>query len=61
VVSRTAAFRLLWSAKTPSTGFQRNVTLLHCYIMIVPVWSGVSLFFLNVIDFKGVQAGWHFG
>jgi hypothetical protein len=26
-----------------------------------PGWSGVSLFFLNVVDFKGVQAGWHFG
>jgi hypothetical protein len=26
-----------------------------------PGWSGVCLFFLNVVDFKGVQAGWHFG
>jgi hypothetical protein len=40
----------LWSAKTSSAGFQRNVALLH---PDRPGWSGVSLFFLNVADFKG--------
>jgi hypothetical protein len=48
----------LWFTKTPSAGFQRNVTLLH---PDRPGWFGVGLFFLNVADFTGVQAGCHFG
>jgi hypothetical protein len=47
----------LSSAETPFMGCQRNVTLLHPDRQV----SWRRFFFLNVADFKGVHARWHFG
>jgi hypothetical protein len=43
--------------KNSFRGFQRNVTLLHPNHPVSPV----SFSILRVADFKGDQAGWHFG